>query len=104
MLTCREALIVYRHQYWPKLEEVPTLVYPYVWHGLITLRNAGFASFAYQSQAASVFFISKQEPGLSPFRNAFQKAFVGVSASVVNKRLVGKEYARGTTIWNWVRE
>ncbi len=89
MLSCREALIVYRHQYWPSLKEVPTHVYPYVWHGLSMLRNADFTSFAYQSQAASVFFISKREPDLSPFRNAFQKAFVGVSVPVVEKRLVG---------------
>ena len=89
MLSRREALIVYRHQYWPSLKEVPTHGYPYVWHGLSMLRNAGFTSFAYQSLAASVFFISKQEPDLLPFRNAFQKAFVGVSVPVVEKRLVG---------------
>jgi hypothetical protein len=89
ILSRREALIVYRHQYWPTLEEVPAHAYPYVWHGLDMLRNAGFASFAYQSQAASVFFISKQGSALAPFRNGFQEAFAGVSAAVIDRRLVG---------------
>lgn len=89
MLNRREVLIIYRHQYWPNLKVVPAHAYPYVWHGLGMLRNAGFASFAYQSQAASIFFISKKELVLEPFRNGFQEAFAGVSAAVIERRLVG---------------
>ena len=89
MLDSRETLIVYRHQYWPRLDEGPAHAYPYVWHGLSMLRNAGFTTFAYQSQAASVFFISKQESALAPFKKGFQDALAGVSAAVIEKRLVG---------------
>ena len=89
MLGSREVLIVYRHQYWPRLDEVPAHAYPYVWHGLSMLRNAGFITFAYQSQAASVFFISKQESLLAPFQKGFQDAFAGVSAAVIERRLIG---------------
>ncbi|MBW1711003.1 MAG: hypothetical protein JRJ73_14155 [Deltaproteobacteria bacterium] len=89
MLVSREALVVYRHRYWPSIDEVPAHVYPYVWHGLGILRKAGFATFAYQSQAASFFFISKQESALAPFQNGLQGAFAGVSAAVVERRLVG---------------
>ena len=89
MLSTREAVIVYRHQYWPSLDEVPAHVHPYVWHGLGMLRTAGFATFAYQSQAPSVFFISRQESALAPFRKGFQDAFAGVSAAVIESRLVG---------------
>ena len=90
MLQSRESLIVYRHQYWPnpRPEDVPPQVYPYVWHGLRVLRAAGFNAFAYQSQAASFFFISLQAAGLAPFETGLRLALSGVSAAVVNRRLV----------------
>lgn len=90
MLRRREALIVYRHQYWPnpRLDDVPANEYPYVWHGMRMLRTADFAAFAYQSQAASLFFISGQEAGIEPFRASLRLAFDGVSAAVIEKRLV----------------
>jgi len=90
MLRCREALIVYRHQYWPKtdLDVVPDDVYPYVWHGLRMLRAAGLAAFAYQSQAASFFFLSGQEAGIDPFQSGLRLALSGVSAAVIKRRLV----------------
>jgi hypothetical protein len=82
MLRSREALIVYRHQYWPnpRLDDVPNHAYPYVWHGLRMLRAEGLAAFAYQSQAASFFFVSRQESGIEPFQTGFRLAFSGVSA------------------------
>ncbi len=89
MLDSRETLIIYRHQYWPKLDEVPANAYRYVWHGLSMLRNAGFTSFVYQSQAASVFFISKKESALAPFKQGFKDALAGVSAAVIERRLFG---------------
>jgi len=90
MLRSREALIVYRHQYWPspKPDDVPSHVYPYVWHGLRMLRDADFAAVAYQSQAASFFFVAKQETGIDPFLAGLRLAFSGVSDKVVKKRLV----------------
>ena len=91
MLRKREALIVYRHQYWPKpkLDDVPVSVYQYVWHSLRMLTTAGLAAFAYQSQAASFFFISKDPRGIEPFRVGFRLTFSGVSATVLERRLVG---------------
>jgi hypothetical protein len=91
MLRSREALIVYRHQYWPnpRLDDVPAHVYPYVWHGLRKLTTAGLAAFAYQSQAASFFFVSKDPTGIEPFRVGLRLAFSGVSAAVTQRRLVG---------------
>jgi len=90
MLRSREALIVYRHQYWPnpRLDNVPDNAYPYVWHGLRMLRTAGFAAIAYQSQAASFFFVSQMEAGIEPFKVGLRQAFSGVSAAVVERRLV----------------
>jgi len=48
MLRSREALIVYRHQYWPKpkLDYDPAPAYPYVSHGLRMLTAAGLTAFA----------------------------------------------------------
>ena len=85
-----EALIVYRHQYWPnpKLEDVPGHAYPYVWHGLHMLRNAGFAAFAYQSQAASFFFVSGRQSGIEPFETGLRLSLSGVSTAVIDRRLV----------------
>lgn len=90
MLRSREALIVYRHQYWPnpRLDDVPEHAYAYVWHGLRMLRSAGFATFAYQSQAASFFFVSKKEAGIEPFLTGLRHALSGVSAPVVQRRLI----------------
>ena len=90
MLRSREALIVYRHQYWPKpaLSDVPQHAHPYVWHGLRMLRDAGLAAFAYQSLAASFFFVSRQETGIEPFRTGLQNTFAAMSAEVVARRLV----------------
>ncbi len=90
MLRSREALIVYRHQYWPKpkLDDVPPHVYRYVWDGLRMLRNADFATFAYQSQAASIFFVSRQQAGIEPFQAGLRLAFSGVSTAVIERRLV----------------
>jgi len=90
MLHSREALIVYRHQYWPnpKLQDVPIHAYSYVWHGLRMLRNEGLAAFAYQSQAASFFFVSRQKTEIEPFQSGFQLAFSGVSRSVIARRLI----------------
>jgi hypothetical protein len=59
-----------------------------VWHGLRMLRTAGFAAFAYQSQAASFFFVSGKEAGIEPFQAGLRCALSGVSASVVQRRLV----------------
>lgn len=90
MLRNCEALIVYRHQYWPspKLEEVPGHAYPYVWHGLHLLRSEGFAAFAYQSQAASFFFISGQKSGIKPLETGLRHSLTGVSPTVIGRRLV----------------
>lgn len=90
MLRNRQALIVYRHQYWPKpgLDDVPAHACPYVWHGLRMLRTAGFAAFAYQSQAASFFFVSEQQAGIEPFQAGLRFALSGVSAAVIERRLV----------------
>ncbi|MBX3427313.1 MAG: hypothetical protein KF688_16665 [Pirellulales bacterium] len=91
MLCNRQALIVYRHQYWPnpRLNDVPPSANPYVWHGLRMLTTAGLAAFAYQSQAASFFFVSKNPDGIQPFRAGLQFAFSGVSPAVIARRLVG---------------
>jgi hypothetical protein len=90
MLRCREALIVYRHQYWPKPipHNLPKDVHPYVWHGLHMLKDAGFAAFAYQAQPASFFFVSRQEAGIEPFQSGLRSALSGVSSAVVDRRLV----------------
>jgi hypothetical protein len=90
MLRSREALIVYRHQYWPnpRPDNVPSHVYPYVWHGLHILRSAGFAALAYQSQAASFFFVSEQQIGIEPFEAGLRLALTGISSSVTEKRLI----------------
>jgi hypothetical protein len=91
MLRTREALIVYRHQYWPNpcLDGVPAHAYPYAWDGLRMLTTAGLATFAYQSQAASFFFVAKDPAGIEPFRAGLRLAFLGVSAAVTERRLVG---------------
>ncbi len=89
ILDRREAVIIYRHQYWPNIDGVPACAYPYVWHGLNMLRTAGFSAFAYQSQAASVFFVCRQELALAHIRRAFQDALAGVSAAVIERRIVG---------------
>jgi hypothetical protein len=90
MLRCREALIIYRHQYWPnpKPGDVPMHVHPYVWHGLRMLRGAGLAAFAYQSQAASFFFVAKHDAGIEPFHTGLQLALSGISAAVIARRLI----------------
>jgi hypothetical protein len=53
------------------------------------LATAGLAAFAYQSQAASFFFVSKDPAGIQPFRAGFQLAFSGVSPAVIARRFVG---------------
>ena len=90
MLRSHEALIVYRHQYWPRLQlsESTAHVCPYILHGLDMLRVAGFAAFAYQSQAASFFFLAKEEAGIAPFKAGLQLALAHVSAAVINRRIV----------------
>jgi hypothetical protein len=90
MLRSRKALIVYRHQYWPdlQLDDAPPHAYLYVLHGLGMLRAAGFVAFAYQSQAASFFFVAEQEAGIEPFQAGFRRALSGVSADVINRRIV----------------
>jgi hypothetical protein len=90
ILRNREALIIYRHQYWPnpRLDDVPKHAYSYVWHGLRMLRTAGFAAFAYQSQAASFFFVSDKEAGIHPFEVGFRCALAGITAPVIQRRLV----------------
>jgi hypothetical protein len=88
MLRSREALIVYRHRYWPRLDDVPKHAYPCVWDGLRMLRAEGLVAFAYQSQAASFFFVSNRETGIEPFHTGLRRAFSGVSADVIARRLV----------------
>ena len=90
MLRSREVLIVYRHQYWPKpkLDDVPKHAYPYVRHGLRMLSDEGLAAFAYQSQAASCFFISEQEIGIEPFKTGLRRKFFGLSDAVIARRIV----------------
>jgi len=89
MLRSRKALVVYRHQYWPNamLDERPAHAYQYVWHGLCMLRNAGLAAFAYQSRAASFFFVSRDPEGIEPFDVGLRLALHGVPA-VIQRRLV----------------
>lgn len=91
ILRSREVLIVYRHQYWPKPKphNIPDQVYPYVWDGLCKLRAEGLVTFAYQSQAASLFFVSAEGARLESFRIGFQHAFLGMSAEVTARRIVG---------------
>jgi hypothetical protein len=90
LLRNREAVIVYRHQYWPrvKLKDIREHTYLYVWHGLQMLRSAGFAAFAYQSQAASFFFVSKQQSGIEPFETGLRQSLSGVSQDITDRRLV----------------
>lgn len=90
MLRRREALIIYRHQYFPnpRPRNIAGYLSPYVCQSLRILEDAGFARFAYQSQAASLFFVAKQEAALAPLRNGLQRVFSGVSASVVERRIV----------------
>lgn len=88
MLREREALIVYRHQYWPKTITPPLAVHGYVWDGLSMLRNHGLAAFAYQSQAASLFIVAQQKPGIAPLENGFRLALHGVSPDVIARRLI----------------
>jgi hypothetical protein len=90
MLRSREALIVYRHQYWPnpRPNGLPDHVNPYVWHGLHMLRAAGLAAFAYQPKAASFFFVSGQKAGIEPFQAGLRLALSGVSAAVIERRLI----------------
>jgi hypothetical protein len=90
LLDGREALIVYRHQYWPapRPTRIPATVYPYVWHSLNMLRDAGFNAFAYQSQTASCFFVAAQETALAPLLAGFRVALAGVSHAVIERRIV----------------
>ncbi|MGA2400767.1 MAG: hypothetical protein ABSG91_03560 [Syntrophobacteraceae bacterium] len=90
ILRSRDALIVYRHQYWPQVGQdgIPANVYPYVWHGLRMLKGAGLCAFAYQSRAASLFFISRQPSGLLSLERGLRTAMLGMSPNIVNRRLV----------------
>jgi hypothetical protein len=90
MLAPRRTLIVYRHQYWPKLQQNGESItaQPYVRHGLLMLRGAGMSAFAYQSQSASVFFAARQHEDLVPFETGLRNAFAGVSKEIVERRLV----------------
>ena len=90
MLAPRRTLIVYRHQYWPKSQQNGARVtaQPYVGHGLFMLRDAGMAAFAYPSQSASVFFAARHHEDLRPFESGLRNAFDGVSADIVNRRIV----------------
>jgi hypothetical protein len=90
MLRTCESLIVYRHQYWPnpKLEDVPGHACHYVWHGLNILKNEGFAAFAYQSQAASFFFVAKKESGIKPLEMGLRDSLSGISPEVIGRRIV----------------
>ena len=74
ILQYHDGLIVYRHRYWPKRKsiDIPTNVYPYVWHCLSILRNENLSAFVYQSQAASFFFIAKQVTDLKPLFYGFR--------------------------------
>jgi len=93
MLSTREAVIVYRHQYWPKSNDAPREVCSYVWHGLRMLWKAGLYSFAYQSQAASFFFVSRSRSDLEPFETGLRHAMAGLSSAIVNRRLVRYDHA-----------
>ena len=86
----KEALIVYRHQYWPnpKPEEIPDPVIPYVWHGLTLLQDAGLKCFAYQSQSASFFFVSNTQEKLQVLWECLYSSMRGVDVSVIDRRLV----------------
>jgi hypothetical protein len=88
ILATREVVIVYRHQYWPKVIDAPRAVCPYVWHGLGMLRKAGLYSFAYQSQAASFFFVSRDRLGVDQFETALRQSMAGLTSAIVNRRLV----------------
>ena len=87
--------MVYRHQYWPKVIDAPRAVCPYVWHGLGMLRKAGLYSFAYQSQAASFFFVSRDRLGVDHFETALRQSMAGLSSAIVNRRLVLNSSANG---------
>ena len=90
MLAPRRTLIVYRHQYWPKRQQngASTPGQPYVRHGLHMLRNAGMSAFVYQSQSASVFFVARRREHLKAFETGLRNALAGVSADIINRRLV----------------
>jgi hypothetical protein len=89
ILQSREAVIVYRHQWrCTPLDDGPPNAYPYVWRGLRMLRDVDLKAFAYQSQQASLFFLSSRKASIEPFYAAFQRALAGVSAEVVARRLV----------------
>jgi hypothetical protein len=102
MLATREAIIVYRHQYWPKGNDAPREACPYVWHGLRMLWEAKLYSFAYQSQAASFFFISRSRSELEPFEDGFRHAMAGLSSAIVDRRLV--LYSKNRANWRGTRE
>jgi len=90
MLRMREAVVIYRHQYWPKsnYDDIPPHTYPYVWHGLRLLTGAGLFAFAYQSQSASFFFVSQKRVWLAPFESGLRLAMSGISSFIVERRLV----------------
>jgi hypothetical protein len=72
ILKRRKAVIVYRHRYRRK---------EYVQLGLEVLQKAGLKAFAYQSQSASIFFISASDDGIRPFEKGLQKALKDVRTS-----------------------
>jgi len=90
ILAARQTVIVYRHQYWPRPQPdgARTTAQPYVRHGLLMLRNASMSAFVYQSQSASVFFAARQRAALEPFETGLRNALDGISADVLNRRLV----------------
>jgi hypothetical protein len=86
----REGLIIYRHEYFPNLkpDKITEGVYPYVCHSLNILENANLAKFAYQSKAASLFFVAEKEVALAPLKDGLLRAFAGASDCVVKRRIV----------------
>ena len=86
VLRQRRALMIYRHLYFPKgTVGMDGNAYPYVRHGLKMLQEAGLAAFAYQSQAASCFFISKRTKEITPFRKGLRQR---LSGTIVDERLI----------------
>jgi hypothetical protein len=77
ILTNRDVLIIYRHQYWPKTNHQDARVYPYVSDGLHILREACLTACAYQSPAASLFFVSGVPDKIAPFADGLRRELRG---------------------------
>jgi hypothetical protein len=83
-----KVLIVYRHEYWYRVDGVPGGVNSYVWHALGILKASNLHSFAYQSKNASLFFLATEEAKVAKYWDSLRVSMAGVSPEIVNRRLI----------------